>query len=62
MNKLVSFFACHDEGYARFIKVTAYYTLFLGLLLLLVTMSGFQWLSNLEIKEMDKFRDGPAQK
>lgn len=36
------------------IKVTAYYTLFLGLLLLLVTMSGFQMAKYLEIKEMDK--------
>ena len=44
-NKLVSFSASvmhFLKDMPVSIKVTAYYTLFLGLLLLLVTMSGFQ--------------------
>ena len=56
-NKLVSFSASvmhFLKDMPVSIKVTAYYTLFLGLLLLLVTMSGFQMAKYLEIKEMDK--------
>lgn len=56
-NKIVSFSASvmhFLKDMPVSIKVTAYYTLFLGLLLLLVTMSGFQMAKYLEIKEMDK--------
>ena len=50
-NKLVSFSASvmhFLKDMPVSIKVTAYYTLFLGLLLLLVTMSGFQMAKYLE--------------